>query len=122
MFDLDNIDPGVKLYGVEVLHPVTGKRLPVYVASYVIGDYGPGALMGVPLHDERDCAFALENGLPLIQVLSDDEKDCRLVNSTECFNGLQVDEGARAIVAKLDELGYGSWHTEYRLRDWLVSR
>lgn len=64
--DLDNMDPGIKLHGVKAVHPLTGKQLPIFVASYVIGDYGPGALMGVPLHDERDCAFALENGLPLI--------------------------------------------------------
>ena len=66
------------------IHPITGKRLPIYVTSYVIGSYGTGAVMGVPFHDERDCAFALENGLDFIQV-SDEEGN--LVNSKE-FTGL----------------------------------
>ena len=64
--DLDNMEPGVRLHGIDAVHPLTGKRLPVYVASYVLADYGLGSIMGVPLHDERDCAFALANGLPLI--------------------------------------------------------
>ena len=67
--DLDDIDPGVRLHGIEALHPITGEKLPVYVASYVVGEYGPGAVMGVPFYDERDCQFALDNCLPLIQVL-----------------------------------------------------
>jgi leucyl-tRNA synthetase len=69
---------------VTAIHPITGKRLPIYVTSYVIGSYGTGAVMGVPFHDERDCAFALENGLDFIQV-SDEEGN--LVNSKE-FTGL----------------------------------
>ena len=105
--NLDEMEPGVKLYGVEAIHPLTGKKLPVYVASYVLADYGPGALMGVPLHDERDCAFALANCLPLIQVLSEDEVNPCLVNSTAEFNGLGFEEGAKAIVDKLSSIGQG---------------
>ena len=59
------------MHGVEAIHPFTGTKLPIYVASYVLADYGPGALMGVPMHDERDCTFALENNLTLIQVIDD---------------------------------------------------
>ena len=124
--DLDNMEPGVRLHGVEVEHPLTGQKLPVFVAPYVVADYGPGALMGVPLHDERDCAFALANNLPLIQVLSDQQADEvseeTLVNSTAEFNGMKASEAAQAITEKLSEQGLGGVKTEYRLRDWLVSR
>ena len=60
------MDPGFRLNHVKAVHPLTGKELPVYVASYVVADYGLGSIMGVPLHDERDCAFALANNIPLI--------------------------------------------------------
>lgn len=118
--DLDNIDPGVRLHDINAIHPLTGKPIPVYIASYVLADYGPGAVMGVPFNDERDCSFALENNLPLIQVLSED--DSTLVNSTDKFNGMGPEEAATAIVAHLEETGLATWQTQYRLRDWLVSR
>ena len=86
--NLDDMEPGVKLSNTHAVHPLTGEKLPVYLASYVLSDYGEGALMGVPLHDERDCAFALANNLPMVQVISDDEK--HLVNSTDDFNGLPL--------------------------------
>ena len=109
-----------------MIHPFTGAKLPVYVASYVLADYGPGALMGVPMHDERDCAFALENNLTLIQVIDGEEDEAEkggtLVNSGEDFDGMSTVEGAKAIVKRLEEMGQGAWATEYRLRDWLVSR
>ena len=60
------MDPGIKLNGIQAVHPLTGEPLPVYVASYVVGEFGSGALMGVPFHDERDFAFALANELPFI--------------------------------------------------------
>ena len=93
------IDPGLKLNNTFAVHPLTGEKLPVYIAPYVLSEYGSGALMGVPMHDERDCAFALENCLPLIQVISDDEK--HLVNSSDKFNGMSLAEGAKAIVSEL---------------------
>ena len=119
------MDPGQVLFGVEVVHPFTGAKLPVYVASYVLADYGPGALMGVPMHDEKDCGFALENNLTLIQVVQETEdgiEEPRLVNSGDSFNGLTVKDGAKAIMVKLEEMDQGKWATEYRIRDWLVSR
>ena len=105
--DLDEMDPGQLLHGVQVLHPFTGAKLPVYVASYVLADYGPGALMGVPMHDERDCAFALENNLTLIQVLHESEDQTTLVNSTAEFDGLSLDQASKAIVNKLAQVQSG---------------
>ena len=82
--------------------------------------------MGVPMHDERDCAFALENNLTLIQVLDEDEEASEssslLVNSGPEFDGLTAEKGSKAIIEKLEGMGKGEWATEYRLRDWLVSR
>lgn len=118
--DLDQMEPGQRLHGVHAIHPFTGAELPVFVASYVLADYGPGALMGVPMHDERDCAFALENNLTLIQVLDDTEE--RLVNSGDEFSGMPIRQGAEAILTRLEQIQQGKWATEYRLRDWLVSR
>lgn len=81
--------------------------------------------MGVPYHDERDCAFALKNNLAMIQVIDGDEQnnlsDCVLVNSRE-YSGLKVPDAVEKIIAKLDKLGTGKKTTEYRIRDWLVSR
>lgn len=105
--DIDNIDQGVKLPGVFATNPITGEELPVYVTSYVQGEYGTGAVMGVPFHDERDCAFALANGLKLVQVVRQDEEtgeETTLVNSGEQFNGMGVKQGATAIVEELKKL------------------
>ena len=64
--DVENIDEGLLLQNVKAIHPLTGHELPVYLTTYVLNDYGTGAIMGVPFHDERDCAFALKNNLPMI--------------------------------------------------------
>jgi leucyl-tRNA synthetase len=91
----------------------------------VLSDYGTGAIMGVPYHDERDCAFALKNNLAMIQVIDGDEQnnlsDCVLANSRE-YSGLKVPDAVEKIFAKLEKLGTGKKTTEYRIRDWLVSR
>ena len=116
--DLENMDPGVRLHGIWAKHPLTGKQVPVYVASYVLADYGNGIVMGVPFHDERDQAFALENDLDMICVV--DEESQTMVNSTEDLNGVTVEKAAQKVVELLGE--NGKFTTEYRLRDWLVSR
>ncbi|HUJ92072.1 MAG TPA: class I tRNA ligase family protein, partial [Gaiellaceae bacterium] len=104
--------------GHHATNPVNGERLPIWVADYVLMDYGTGAIMAVPAHDERDAEFAETFGLPSVEVI---DEDGRLVNS-ERFDGLPAAEGARAIVAALEEQGRGKPTVSYRLRDWSVSR
>ncbi len=104
--------------GKHVVNPINGERLPIWVADYVLTDYGTGAIMAVPAHDERDGEFAEAFALPTRIVIDEDGK---LVNSGR-FDGLPADEGARAIVAALEEGGRGKATVHYRLRDWSVSR
>jgi leucyl-tRNA synthetase len=104
--------------GHHATNPVNGERLPIWVADYVLMDYGTGAIMAVPAHDERDHEFADTFGLPVVEVV---DEDGRLINS-EQFDGLTVEEGARAIVAWLAEQGRGELTVSYRLRDWSFSR
>ena len=119
--------------GFHVVNPVNGERLPVYVADYVLTDYGTGAIMAVPGHDERDFAFAQAYELPVREVVrsvdgeavelpyvSKSEDDV-LVNSNG-FDGLSVPEGGRRIVEKLEAEGRGRFAVNYRLRDWGWSR
>ncbi|HVR12692.1 MAG TPA: leucine--tRNA ligase [Gaiellaceae bacterium] len=104
--------------GHQVINPVNGEQLPVYVADYVLMDYGTGAIMAVPAHDERDHEFADAFGLPIVEVI---DEDGVLVNS-DGFDGLGVDEAKRAIVESLREQGRGAPAVSYRLRDWSMSR
>ena len=96
----------------------TASSLPIWVADYVLMDYGTGAIMAVPAHDERDGEFAETFALPRSSVIDEDGK---LVNSGR-FDGLPAEDGARAIVAALEPEGRGKATVHYRLRDWSVSR
>jgi len=120
--------------GLHVVNPVNGAQLPIYVADYVLTDYGTGAIMAVPAHDQRDFDFAQAFGLPIRQVVrsSDGEVDESvayvehaegevLVNSAE-FDGLPAPEGGRRILEKLEAEGRGRTTINYRLRDWGFSR
>jgi leucyl-tRNA synthetase len=118
--------------GAKAVHPITGAEIPIWVADYVIGTYGTGAVMAVPAHDERDFAFAKAFALPIVEVVSPDGKlhgdlaaayteDGVGVQSGE-FDGLQTPEMKRAIVKKLEGLGRGSSKITYKLRDWVFSR
>jgi leucyl-tRNA synthetase len=117
---------GVAL-GRTVTNPVNGERLPMFVADYVLMEYGTGAIMAVPAHDERDYAFATAFDLPIRRVIgTEDEElpymgDGPMVNSGE-FDGMDNREAYEAIVAWLDREGRGHAWVSYRLRDWLVSR
>jgi leucyl-tRNA synthetase len=128
----DKEKTGVPL-GHTVTNPVTGEQIPMYVADYVLMEYGTGAIMAVPAHDQRDYDFAVKFDLPIIQVVEGDEpapddgafvehsENERLVNSGE-YTGMPSPEGKRAIVAALEERGLGRAAVNYRLRDWLLSR
>ncbi|WP_035292101.1 leucine--tRNA ligase [Clostridium sp. KNHs214] len=112
--------------GSYAINPVNGKEVPVWVGDYVLATYGTGAVMAVPAHDDRDFAFATKYNLPIVKVI-DGGKELpfteygTLVNSEE-FNGLKSQEAKEAIVKKLESISCGSGKTNYRLRDWLVSR
>jgi leucyl-tRNA synthetase len=125
--DVDKEKTGVPL-GRTVTNPVNGEELPMYVADYVLMEYGTGAIMGVPAHDERDFAFATAYDLPIRRVIEgpDDELpytgDGPLVNSAPEFDGLHNRAALRAIVQWLEREGKGQLSVNYRLRDWLISR
>ncbi len=119
--------------GLKAIHPVTGDRVPVFIANFVLMGYGEGAVMAVPAHDQRDYEFASKYGLPIRQViepLGNEEYDLnsaaftargRLVHSGE-FDGLSSEQAFEKIAAWLEARGQGKKRTTYRLRDWGVSR
>src|SRR4051812_27842287 len=131
----DREKTGVAL-GADAINPINGERIPIFVADYVLGGYGTGAIMAVPAHDDRDYAFAVKFGLPIRRVVAaprDEDveladgaylshsADDRLVNSGT-YSGLRADEGGAAIVGALEAEGKGKAAVTYRLRDWLISR
>jgi leucyl-tRNA synthetase len=123
--------------GAYAINPVNGERMPIWAADYVLTDYGTGAIMAVPAHDQRDFEFARKYGLPIRVVIQPDDPelagldgdtlteawvgDGRLVNS-EAYDGLPSEEGKRRITADLAGRGRGEAAVNFRLRDWLVSR
>jgi leucyl-tRNA synthetase len=134
--DLDRItaahDKTGVFTGAFALHPLTGARLPIWVADYVVWGYGTGAVMAVPAHDERDFAFAKAFGLPIVEVVSPDgalhdsldeayTDDGVNVRSGE-LDGLATADCKRAIAEKLRTLDQGGPQVTYRLRDWVFSR
>ncbi len=120
--------------GFYAVNPVNGANVPIWVADYVLMDYGTGAIMAVPAHDERDFEFAEKFGLPIVQVVAPTDgevdeatayishSDDELLVNSEQFTGLSVPEAKKAIVAALEERGLGHVAINYRLRDWLLSR
>jgi leucyl-tRNA synthetase len=105
--------------GFFATNPATEARIPVWVADYVLMEYGTGAIMAVPGHDERDRAFAERFELPVVEVI--DEEESVLVDSAQ-FSGMPVEEGKRAIVEWLGDRGRGRPAVSFRLRDWGFSR
>ena len=116
--------------GSYVINPVNGQKLPIWVADYVLGGYGTGAVMAVPAHDERDFAFAEKFDLPIIQVIDKPEHSAdagcysgegELINSGQ-FNGIRSEDAREQIVAWLEQQNSGRSKTTYKMRDWLISR
>lgn len=118
----DKEKTGVELKGIRAMHPASREEIPVFVADYILSGYGTGAVMAVPAHDARDFSFAEKYGLEIKEViLSDSGKlpyvgEGTLKNSGE-FNGLSTAEAIQKIGEK-----FGKMETQYRLRDWLISR
>lgn len=131
--DLATMEKKGMATGLFAIHPLTGEKLPIWVANFVLMHYGTGAVMAVPAHDQRDFEFAQKYSLPIKQViapLADEEIDLtkqafvehgKLVNSAE-FDGLDFDGAFNGIADKLEKLGMGKRQVNYRLRDWGVSR
>ena len=120
--------------GSYATHPITGKEVPIWIANYVLADYGTGAVMGVPAHDERDYAFAKKYDLPVNWVIQNTAQDLDfasldaaftedgiLVNSGD-FSGKTSEEARQALGDYFTEQGTGRKTVNFRLRDWLISR
>ncbi len=124
----DRVKTGVPL-GTHIINPFTGRVCPIWVADYALVDYGTGAVMAVPYHDERDFAFAKKYDLPMIQVITGKdfkEGECyiekgTLINSKQ-FDGIDAVSAKDKITQFALSEGFGEFKTQYRLRDWLISR
>ena len=132
--ELNKDKTGCEVKGVKAINPVTGKEVPIYLGDFVLGDYGTGAVMAVPTHDQRDFEYAKAHNIPMIQVIDGADvtekafekndylgKECKLINSGE-FSGLTVEEAKEAITDMLVSKRIGRKVNNYKMRDWIFSR
>ena len=126
----ENKDKTGVFTGSYTINPVNGQKVPIWVADYILGGYGTGAIMAVPAHDERDLEFAEKFNLPVVQVIDKPENSAdagcytgegELINSGD-FDGLRSEEAREQVVAWLEQQGLGRSKTTYKMRDWLISR
>ena len=119
--------------GLKAIHPFTGGELPVYIANFVLMEYGTGAVMGVPGHDQRDFEFAVKYALPIKRVIAADaalahaplsgaESGAGVLVSSQFLDGMSVADAKAAVIARAEAEGWGRGKTVWRLRDWGVSR
>ena len=132
--ELNKGKTGVEVKGIKAKHPITGEEVPIFLGDFVLGDYGTGAVMAVPSHDQRDFEYAIEHKIPMVQVIDGADvsecafekqdylgKGCKLMNSAE-FTGLTVEEAKKAITEKLVNDGIAREVNNYKMRDWIFSR
>ena len=132
--ELNKGKTGCKLEGVSAINPINGKEVPIFLGDFVLGDYGTGAVMAVPSHDQRDFEYAIAHHLDMLQVIDGKDttnsafekqdylgKGCTLINSEE-FTGLTVEEAKIAITEKLVNMGIARKVNNYKMRDWIFSR
>ncbi len=132
--ELNKGKSGCLVEGINAINPISGKEVPVFLGDFVLGDYGTGAVMAVPSHDERDFEYAKEHNLDMIQVIEGRDtsdkafekhdylgKNCKLINSGE-FTGLTVEEAKEAITSYLVDKGIARVTNNYKMRDWIFSR
>ena len=132
--ELNKGKTGVEVKGIKAINPVNGKEVPIFLGDFVLGDYGTGAVMAVPSHDQRDFEYAKEHNLEIIQVIDCGDisehaiekteymgHDYKMINSEE-FNGMIVDLAREKISDMLVEKGLGRRVNNYKMRDWIFSR
>lgn len=132
--ELNKGKSGVLVKGVKAINPINGKEVPIFLGDFVLGDYGTGAVMAVPSHDQRDFEYAKVHDIPMIQVIDGADvsehafekgdylgKGCKLINS-EQFSGLTVEEAKEKITEYLEDKGIARRVNNYKMRDWIFSR
>lgn len=132
--ELNKGKTGVEVKGIKAINPINGKEVPVFLGDFVLGDYGTGAVMAVPSHDQRDFEYAKEHNLEIIKVIDCGDisehaiekqdymgHDYKMINSGE-FDGMVVDEAREAISDYIEEKGFGRRVNNYKMRDWIFSR
>ena len=132
--ELNKNKTGCPLKGVYAINPVNGKEVPVFIGDFVLANYGTGAVMAVPSHDQRDFEYAIAHNIPMIQVIDGGDvsehafekqdylgKGCKLLNSEE-FTGLVVEDAKEAITVKLEEAGVARRKVNYHFREWIFAR
>ena len=119
--ELSKDKTGVKIEGIEAINPVSGEKIPIFVADYVLMSYASGAIMAVPAHDSRDGEFAEKYGLPVKEVISENAGKETMVNS-EFLNGLTPKAAKKSILEWLSANKKGNEKINFKLRDWVFSR
>ena len=132
--ELNKGKSGVLVKGVKAINPINGKEVPIFLGDFVLGDYGTGAVMAVPSHDQRDFEYAQVHDIPMIQVIDGADvsehafekgdylgKGCKLINS-EQFSGLTVEDAKEKITEYLEDKGIARRVNNYKMRDWIFSR
>lgn len=132
--ELNKTKSGCRLKGILAINPVNGKEVPVFIGDFVLANYGTGAVMAVPSHDQRDFEYAVVHNIPMLQVIDGADvseqafekqdylgKGCRLINSEE-FTGLVVEDAKEAITQKLEKLGVARRKVNYHFREWIFAR
>ena len=131
--ELNKSKSGVLVEGVKAINPINGEEVPIFLGDFVLGDYGTGAVMAVPAHDQRDYEYAKVHNLPIVQVIEGDISNCalekhdylgkgiKLMNSEE-FTGMTVEEAKEAITSKLENEGIARRVNNYKMRDWVFGR
>ena len=138
--ELNKGKSGCRLEGVKCINPVNGKEAELFIGDFVLANYGTGAVMAVPSHDQRDFEYAVEHNIEMIQVIDGNEKDghidvsghalekydylgkgYKLINSEE-FTGLTVEEAKEAITQKLEKMGVAKRTVNYHFREWIFAR
>ncbi len=132
--ELNKTKSGCQLKGIYAVNPVNGKEVPLFIGDFVLANYGTGAVMAVPSHDQRDFEYAIAHNIPMIQVIDGADvsekafekqdylgKGCKLMNSEE-FTGLTVEEAKEAITQKLEKAGVARRTVNYHFREWIFAR